>query len=373
MEELGHGHVDILNIDVPNTEWSIMYETNWHKIHVGQILIHLYDPSLQRSLDDIALSFIGRLEGAGFLTFASNAVCGNCTELQLSLIHRGWRPNHLVFDADPIPKPVGAGDAAYGPNVKSTARVEASANGPKAVEYDKLEKMWDDLDAYTQIEHPDFGDRKWGIASIGLYAQAKTRLMYEEMVKEIPLDPPPVACELGFMAGHTALMFLEVLPTSTVYSFDLNDNPWTQRNVDMLKKKYGKRLEFIPGDSMMTIPEFKKTHPGVSCDVLMIDGSKDGKHRIKDMRTFRSMSHAGAQLFLDEVNNEACVRGLVGTESAVCFEGLYHSPSQYAYNVLSKTGELVVGRCTQTKTWSDGYCSAYFGNVVDNSANWGER
>ena len=50
---------------------------------------------------------------------------------------------------------------------------------------------------------------------------------------------------------------------------------------------------------MDTIPVFRKAHPDVVCDVMLIDGSKDGDHRTKDMRTFRAMSYTGAMLFLD--------------------------------------------------------------------------
>lgn len=87
-----------------------------------------------------------------------------------------------------------------------------------------------------------------------------------------PHDPPPVVCELGFNGGHSATTFLESLPTAKVYSFDLGDTPWSQRNSKHLTEKYAPRFEYIKGNSRDTLPP--KKNSGLDCDILLIDGSK---------------------------------------------------------------------------------------------------
>lgn len=154
-------------------------------------------------------------------------------------------------------------------------------------------------------------------------------------------------------------MFLEALPSARVYSFDLADNPWSTRNAEHLRSLYGERFTFIPGDSATTLPLFKKSNPAVTCDVLLIDGSKEGDHRLNDIRMFKKLSYAGATIFLDEVNNFACVSGSVSKNDAACKRGPYSSCSK-AYNLLSMKGEMKVDRCVDTPTLDDGFCVAHY-------------
>lgn len=319
MQTLQHSHIDVLKMDVEGAEWDVIASTDFARLDVGQILVEVHDFQSKYTLRSVVEEFYGRLEKAGFLLFSVEPVCLGCLgQYELAFIHRNWTP---------------------------WSRSRA---------YEAIERKFDELDAWTHQEHPDYGDRKWGIASIGLYAKRKTMFMYEQLLKLSNL-PAPTACELGFMAGHTSLMFLEALPQSTVYSFDLNDNPWTARNAQHLGDTYTGRFHFIPGDSAVTLPNVT----GVHCDVLLIDGSKDGAQRLKDIRAFRSISHKGAVLFLDEANNFECVSGKVPESDPLCDKGPYASCSK-TYNALSRSGEMVVDACVSTKTPDDGFCVARF-------------
>ena len=334
MGELGHQHVDILKMDVEGAEWEVISKTDWRALKIGQLLVEVHDFGGAYPLSALIRDYFGKLESAGFMQFSIEPVCPGCGgQYELAWLHRGWRPARTLLI------------------------------GPKEpASYDEIEAAFDKLDAFTQQKFSDYGDRKWGIASIGLFEKKKTTLMYEELMK-VQAAPPLTACELGFMAGHTSLFFLEALPGARVYSFDLNDNPWTQRNADYLQELYGERFFFIPGDSALTVPAFRAEHPDVTCDVMLIDGSKDGDHRTNDIRTFRKMSHEGALLFLDEVNSYDCVSGQAEESSAACNAGPYSSCSK-AYQRLSRSGEIVVERCVATKIEHDGYCAARFGPLV---------
>jgi hypothetical protein len=162
------------------------------------------------------------------------------------------------------------------------------------------------------------------------------------------------------MAGHSATVFLESLPTARVYTFDLADFAWSYPNSKHLRELYGERFTYIPGDSMVTIPEFAKAHPDEKCSVLLIDGSKEGPHRRKDMLMFKEISKPHALLFLDEVNSEECVRGLVAKTDPKCTFSFSNVDLAFLYQDLVREGQMTIGECIKTPTAGDEYCSAYF-------------
>ena len=62
---------------------------------------------------------------------------------------------------------------------------------------------------------------QWGIFAPRLQ-QAKTRFLHEWLCRYIARGRPMVTiCELGFMAGHSAMLFLETARTAKVVSFDV--------------------------------------------------------------------------------------------------------------------------------------------------------
>lgn len=226
--------------------------------------------------------------------------------------------------------------------------------------YEEIEDKFDALDRFTQLTDPGFQDRLWGIASLSLYQQTKTRFMYDILSKIPQEDPTPTVCELGFMAGHSATIFLETMPTSVLFSFDLAEFAWSWPNAYHLMDLYGRRFNYVPGDSGVNIPLLREQAPHVQCDVLLIDGSKEGKHRYKDMLTLKEMASPNAILFLDEVNSRECVSGAVDTADPLCNLGDY-SECSLVYNRMSRSGLLEVIDCVDTPVAHDGYCVARFG------------
>ena len=224
--------------------------------------------------------------------------------------------------------------------------------------YNEIEAKFDALDKYTQAKFPQFKDRLYGIASLHLYSKRKTTFMYN-ILRNISDYPRPVVCELGFMAGHSATMFLEGLPNAIVYSFDLADNPWSEYNAEYMRNMYGSRFVNIFGDSAVTFPEFVKKNPNVKCDILLIDGSKDPVHRYNDILMFKTISVPNALLFLDEVNNVGCASGLIDIEDPHCHLGHpADSACSRTYNKLVKENILKVTSCVTTPKNHDNYCAA---------------
>ena len=109
--------------------------------------------------------------------------------------------------------------------------------------------------------------------------------------------------ELGFNAGHSSILFLEALPNATVYSFDLGNHMWAVNNSKFLKKIYKDRFHYVKGDSLVTIPKYKKL---IMCDVVFADGGKGFDIRYNDVLNFRNISYPGALVFMDEICDPDC-------------------------------------------------------------------
>lgn len=69
-------------------------------------------------------------------------------------------------------------------------------------------------------------------------------------------------CETGFGSGHSAAMFLDASPNVTVLSFDRFDRPYQIPAANKLKDIYGGRLQWVEGDSCLTVP--KVLSPGTN-------------------------------------------------------------------------------------------------------------
>ena len=317
MQELGHSQVDVLKFDIEGHEWDVLKLTNWAALRIGQILVELHDFEHAHSCDSILRDVLHPLEAAGFLQFALEPVCSTqCSgQYEMAFIHSAWLPYGYGFDA-----------------------------------YDQIERRFDALDAWTKEAHPEYSDRLWGIASLSLYATKKTRFIYNVLRRSFP--EARTVCELGFNAGHSALLFLETLPQARIYSFDLCDGPWTLRNADYIAALYPERFELIMGDSAETIPAFASR--GIQCDVVLVDGSKDALHRSNDMTLFRKqLASKKAVVLLDEVCSEACIRGV-----SPC-QGAYSAISEM-YKSLMREEQLYILECTDTITEDDGFCVGAF-------------
>lgn len=195
-------------------------------------------------------------------------------------------------------------------------------------------------------------------------------------------------CEIGFMAGHSSLLFLETATQARVVSFDLGDCPWTRPQGELLATTYGReRFELVLGLSNNTIHAYAREHPGLRCDVVMVDGSKFPEPRYLDLQSFRALSRCqavalapspkrehsppspptarlrspGAVLFYDEASSLACVNGSVPPYSRMCggFEG-----AARAYNRAAREGLVRVVDCAWAGADDVGYRRTGDGSCV---------
>ena len=91
-----------------------------------------------------------------------------------------------------------------------------------AAGYDRIERLGQRLTEAAQGLRVGYGVHgQWGIFAPRLQ-QTKTRFLHEWLCRYIARGRPMVTiCELGFMAGHSAMLFLETARTAKVVSFDV--------------------------------------------------------------------------------------------------------------------------------------------------------
>jgi len=81
------------------------------------------------------------------------------------------------------------------------------------------------------------------------------------------------ALEIGFNAGHSALLMLLANPNLKLKCFDTCEHKYTKKCYYYLKLLFGSRIEMIVGNSTTTIPAYHTDHPSSTYDLIHIDGS----------------------------------------------------------------------------------------------------
>ena len=81
--------------------------------------------------------------------------------------------------------------------------------------------------------------------------------------------------EIGFNAGHSALLFLLAHPTSKIHCFDTCAHSYTKRCFNYLSSNFPGRLVLIQGKSTEQLSGYKAAHPDLVCDIVHIDGDHE--------------------------------------------------------------------------------------------------
>lgn len=81
--------------------------------------------------------------------------------------------------------------------------------------------------------------------------------------------------EIGFNAGHSALLFLLANPSSVVTCFDICHHAYTKKCFEFLSSIFPGRLQLIIGDSTITVPQYFLENPEASFDLFHLDGSHE--------------------------------------------------------------------------------------------------
>ncbi len=106
-------------------------------------------------------------------------------------------------------------------------------------------------------------------------------------------------CETGFNAGHSTFTWLKANPNTHVYSFDIGRHSYGQRMAKYIHEVFPGRFNITWGNSIKTLPAFRKAHPEILCDLISIDGGHTYNVCKSDFENFKKMSRPKSIIVLD--------------------------------------------------------------------------
>lgn len=107
--------------------------------------------------------------------------------------------------------------------------------------------------------------------------------------------------EIGFNAGHSAMLLLTANPNLKYTAIDLCCNPYVLRCYDYLKSVFADRIELIQGNSSEKLPELL-AH-GAPYDGYIIDGDHTTEVTYSDLLNTVKYSTNGSVVCVDDVGD----------------------------------------------------------------------
>lgn len=106
-------------------------------------------------------------------------------------------------------------------------------------------------------------------------------------------------CETGVYHGLSAANWLCAHPLVELYAFDVVVQPSVASSLHQL---FPGRLKLLEGDSVHTLPAFKRSHQQLECNIVSVDGGHFGYVPLHDLYNFGLLSVPNQTLVLmDEV------------------------------------------------------------------------
>ena len=105
--------------------------------------------------------------------------------------------------------------------------------------------------------------------------------------------------EIGFNAGHSALLYLLANSYSRIHFFDLGEHQYSRSCYDYLDEKFPGRLSVVWGDSTQTIPLYQSPQ---RFDFIHIDGGHTRFIAESDFYNCKSLAKPKALVMIDDYN-----------------------------------------------------------------------
>ena len=137
-------------------------------------------------------------------------------------------------------------------------------------------------------------------------------------------------CETGFNSGHSAVFFLELHPSVRYHGWDLGTEfSASKHSAELLKHRYGDRIELVWGDSKITVPRHLNSTK-LKCDIISVDGEHTYEGSLSDLRHFIHASKNTSLVLVDDCDNDT---GILRAFTEVVFKDRliqWHSRVEYA-------------------------------------------
>lgn len=124
-----------------------------------------------------------------------------------------------------------------------------------------------------------------------------------ELVASVAAPGPKAIMEIGFNAGHSALLFLAITPPETkVVSFDLGEYAYVFAAKRYIDSVFPGRHTLVTGDSTFTIPNYEEqvahrmnnpnSAPPHRFDLIFIDGGHQDDIPLKDIMNSQRLARS---------------------------------------------------------------------------------
>jgi hypothetical protein len=107
--------------------------------------------------------------------------------------------------------------------------------------------------------------------------------------------------EIGFNAGHSCLLALLANPTLHYTGIDLGEHRYTKPCFELLKSRFGDRVELLIGDSRDVLPVLRRTRR--TFDLYHVDGGHGFDVAHSDICNVLDFCKDGATLLVDDSDN----------------------------------------------------------------------
>ena len=146
--------------------------------------------------------------------------------------------------------------------------------------------------------------------SITSFLKSNGFTQFEGHLQEVPkqvfdlirLTKTPVTkiMEVGFNAGHSSEIFLRHNPKISVVSFDIGTHPYVNAAKQYIDQSYTNRHTLILGDSKDTLPKYVESNPGVTFDLIFLDGGSSYDDVKSDLENSRKLSNKDTIVVVDD-------------------------------------------------------------------------
>lgn len=142
----------------------------------------------------------------------------------------------------------------------------------------------------TRLGNDGYTPREWvdSVYTHPYRAQLLGRLIAESRQRS---QEPRTICEVGFGAGHSALLFLTLAPKSTVHTFELGLGRVSVPAHEYMDEAFPERLWIYLGESATSAPRLPDFFPESACDLIFLDGGITYNAVATDLSNFRRLAN----------------------------------------------------------------------------------